>query len=48
VAFDVAVPTQLSDEQRAALEELDRELGPDAYAPAEPEGLFRRLRNALR
>ncbi|HSG13307.1 MAG TPA: J domain-containing protein [Gaiellaceae bacterium] len=48
VALDVAVPTRLSDEQRAALEELGRELGPDAYAEIEPEGLFRRLRNALR
>ena len=48
VSLDVAVPTQLTDEQRAALEALGRELGADAYAPAEPDGLFRRLRNALR
>jgi molecular chaperone DnaJ len=48
VSLDVAVPTQLTDEQRAALKGLGRELGPDAYAPAEPDSLFRRLRNALR
>jgi molecular chaperone DnaJ len=48
VTLDVAVPTQLTDEQRAALEGLGRELGPEAYAPVEPDSLFRRLRNALR
>ena len=48
VTLDVAVPTHLTDEQRSALEGLGRELGPDAYAPVEPESLFRRLRNALR
>jgi molecular chaperone DnaJ len=48
VAFDVAVPTHLTDEQRATLEGLGRELGPEAYASVEQEGLFRRLRNALR
>jgi molecular chaperone DnaJ len=48
VTLDVAVPTRLSDEQRSALEDLGRELGPDAYAEVEPESLFRRLRNALR
>lgn len=48
VTLDVAVPTHLTDEQRGALERLGRELGPDAYASVEPEGLFRRLRNALR
>jgi molecular chaperone DnaJ len=48
VVLDVAVPTHLTDEQRGTLEGLGRELGPDAYAPVEPESLFRRLRNALR
>jgi molecular chaperone DnaJ len=48
VTLDVAVPTRLSEEQRAALEGLARELGPDAYAPPEPENVFRRLRNAFR
>lgn len=48
VSLDVAVPTNLTDEQRSALEGLGRELGPEAYAPVEPDSLFRRLRNALR
>jgi molecular chaperone DnaJ len=49
VAFDVAVPTRLTDDQRRALERLGRELGPEAYAPAPgDEGFFRRLKNALR
>jgi molecular chaperone DnaJ len=48
VALHVAVPTRLTDEQRGTLEGLARDLGTDAYAPVEPEGLFRRLRNALR
>jgi hypothetical protein len=46
--LDVAVPTRLTDEQRATLEGLGQQLGPDAYAPVEPESIFRRLRNALR
>ena len=48
VTLHVAVPTRLTDEQRGTLEGLARDLGTDAYAPVEPEGLFRRLRNALR
>jgi molecular chaperone DnaJ len=49
VMLDVVVPTRLTDEQRAAVEELDQALGSDAYATAgEDEGFFRRLKNALR
>ena len=49
VTLEVVVPTRLTDEQRRALEELGRELGPDAYAPAaDGEGFLRRLKNALR
>jgi molecular chaperone DnaJ len=47
VTLDVAVPTRLTDEQRAALEGFAGELGPDAYEPVEPESIFRRLRNAF-
>lgn len=50
VRLDVAVPTQLDDEQRRVLEELGGKLGPDAYdkPAAEDEGFFRRLKSALR
>jgi len=48
VTLDVAVPTRLTDEQRAALAGFAAELGPDAYEPVEPESLLRRLRNAFR
>jgi molecular chaperone DnaJ len=50
VRLDVAVPTTLDDEQRRLLEDIDRTLGPDAYAarPDEDEGFFRRLKSALR
>jgi molecular chaperone DnaJ len=50
VRLDVAVPTELDDEQRALLEEVDARLGPDAYVerPDEDEGFFRRLKSALR
>jgi molecular chaperone DnaJ len=49
VALEVAVPTRLNDEQRAALDGLGQTLGADAYAPVEEdEGFFRRLKNALR
>ena len=47
VTLDVAVPTHLTDDQRRAVEELERTLGSEAYAPAE-EGFIRRLKNALR
>ncbi len=49
VRLDVAVPTVLDGEQRRLVEELDRSLGPDAYAgPDEDEGFFSRLKSALR
>jgi molecular chaperone DnaJ len=50
VRLDVAVPTSLDSEQRRLLEDVDRTLGPDAYAakPDEDEGFFRRLKSALR
>jgi molecular chaperone DnaJ len=50
VRLDVAVPTALEPEQRRLLEDVDRSLGPDAYASKsdEDEGFFRRLKSALR
>jgi molecular chaperone DnaJ len=50
VRLDVVVPRKLSAEQRKALEELDREVGEDAYVASddEDEGFFRRLKSALR
>jgi molecular chaperone DnaJ len=49
VRLDVAVPTILDGEQRRLVEELDRSLGPDAYAgPDGDEGFFSRLKSALR
>ena len=50
VRLDVAVPTVLDPEQRRLLEDIDRELGPDAYVPRDDEGdgFFSRLRSALR
>jgi molecular chaperone DnaJ len=50
VRLDVSVPRQLTREQREALEQLDGELGPEAYAASddEDEGFFRRLKSALR
>jgi len=50
VRLDVAVPHSLNAEQREALEEFDRRVGPEAYeAPDdEDEGFFRRLKSALR
>ena len=50
VRLDVAVPTTLDAEQRRLLEDVDRTLGPDAYASKsdEDEGFFRRLKSALR
>ena len=47
VTLEVAVPTHLTDGQRRTLEDLRRELGPDAYTPvADDEGFFRRLKYA--
>lgn len=50
VRLDVAVPTVLDPEQRRLLEDVDRELGPEAYVSRddEGEGFFSRLRSALR
>jgi DnaJ-class molecular chaperone len=50
VRLDVAVPTQLTDEQRRLLDDFGTNVGPDAYAPPddEDEGFFRRLKSALR
>jgi molecular chaperone DnaJ len=49
VRLDVAVPTRITDEQRALLEDFDRSAGPDTYAPGEEDdGFFRRLKSALR
>jgi molecular chaperone DnaJ len=50
VRLDVAVPTQLVDEQRRLLEEFDSSAGPETYASPddEDEGFFRRLKSALR
>ena len=49
VRLDVAVPTQLTDEQRRLLEDVDAKVGPDAYSsPDGDEGFFRRLKSALR
>ncbi|HSJ92867.1 MAG TPA: molecular chaperone DnaJ [Gaiellaceae bacterium] len=49
VRVDVAVPTRITDEQRALLGELAEQAGPDAYAPRDDdEGFFQRLKSALR
>ena len=50
VRLDVSVPRNLTSEQRRVLQELDHELGAEAYAAGddEDEGFFRRLKSALR
>jgi molecular chaperone DnaJ len=50
VRLDVAVPTVLDDAQRLLVEQLDENLGSEAYAPRddEGEGFFSRLKSALR
>jgi molecular chaperone DnaJ len=50
VRLDVSVPKNLTSEQRKVLQELDQDLGDDAYAASddEDEGFFRRLKSALR
>jgi molecular chaperone DnaJ len=51
VRLDIAMPTQITDEQRRLLEEFDREAGPETYARREDDeddGFFRRLKSALR
>lgn len=49
VRVDVAVPTQVTDEQRVLLEEFARQAGPGSYAPPDDDdGFFARLKSALR
>ena len=48
VRVDVAVPTRLSDEQRALLETFQSGTGPETYAEDENDGFFKRLKSALR
>jgi molecular chaperone DnaJ len=48
--LDIVVPTRLTAEQRQALQEFDRQVGPEAYTAdgEEDQGFFRRLKSALR
>ena len=50
VRLDVALPTNITEEQRQLLEEFGRQAGPETYRPEEDEdeGFFRRLKSALR
>ena len=49
VRLDVAVPTRMSEEQRALLEDFDRRTTGATYASGEDDdGFFRRLKSALR
>ena len=49
VRLDVAVPTRMSDEQRALLEDFDRRTTPETYTSVEDDdGFFQRLKSALR
>ena len=50
VRLDVAVPRNLTAEQRELLEEFGRRVGPEAYEGGDDqdEGFFRRLKSALR
>jgi len=50
VRLDVAVPTRLTDEQRVLLEDVDAQVGSEAYVSREDEdeGFFHRLKSALR
>ena len=50
VRLDVALPTNMTEEQRRLLEEFGRQAGPETYKPEddEDEGFFRRLKSALR
>lgn len=47
VVFKVAVPTNLSDEQRELAERLDESLGDGNFGPAEGDSLFSRVRRAF-
>jgi molecular chaperone DnaJ len=49
IRLDVAVPRNLTDDQRRALEEFEESVSPDAYGQTDDdEGFFRRLKSALR
>jgi len=50
VRLDVAVPTQMTEDQRGLLEDFGRQAGPDTYARDDEDegGFFRRLKSALR
>jgi molecular chaperone DnaJ len=50
VRLDVAVPTQMTEDQRLLLEDFGRQAGPETYEPRDDEdgGFFRRLKSALR
>jgi molecular chaperone DnaJ len=51
VRLDVAVPRQLTGEQRRLLEDFDRESSPETYEPDDDDddgGFFRRFKSALR
>jgi molecular chaperone DnaJ len=47
VILNVVVPTNLSEEQREAVERLDESLEADNLGPSHGEGLFSRVRRAL-
>jgi molecular chaperone DnaJ len=46
VLVNVAVPHQLTDEQRELLEQFERSAGEDTYRP--DEGFFDKLKSAFR
>ena len=49
VRLDIAMPTRMTDEQRALLEDFDRRATPDTYAAGpDDDGFFQRLKSALR
>jgi len=49
VRLDVAVPTRMSEEQRALLEDFDRRTTPETYTSGEDDdSFFQRLKSALR
>ncbi|MDQ3671346.1 MAG: J domain-containing protein [Actinomycetota bacterium] len=48
VRLDVALPTNMTEEQRRLLEDFGRQAGPETYKQAGDEGFFSRLKSALR
>lgn len=49
VRLDIALPTNMTEEQRRILEDFARQAGPETYLPEDDdEGFFRRLKSALR